>query len=133
MLVALAWPTHIAHKNSTAWFADHSEAGWATCPITQSGLVRILSAPSFSQDCLTVVSALDVLAQMLDNAHHRFWSDDKSLSQAIKLCGFVPEGFRQITDVYLLALAKGNGGVLVTLDQMIGRMAKGKGLITIHA
>ena len=42
LLVALAWPGHVSFATVHRWFARHGDAGWATCPITQAGFVRVL-------------------------------------------------------------------------------------------
>jgi uncharacterized protein len=43
VLVALAWPNHIHHRAAHRWYAAHRAQGWATCPPTQAGFVRVSS------------------------------------------------------------------------------------------
>lgn len=119
ILVALAWPEHEFHERAGRWFARHSRAGWATCPFTQSALVRVLSNPVFSPQALTPQNALAVLETNLKLPGHRFWPADISLSHAASLVGQRLTGHRQITDMYLLGLAIHNRGRLATLDRAL--------------
>ena len=47
ILIAMAWPTHRDHEKVLEWLARHAREGWATCPLTQTSFVRILSNPAF--------------------------------------------------------------------------------------
>jgi len=47
VLIAMAWPTHRAHEKAQEWLCAPRARGWATCPLTQIGFVRILSNPAF--------------------------------------------------------------------------------------
>jgi uncharacterized protein len=40
-LVAVAWPNHIHHYHARRWLENETHNGWATCPVVQSGFVRI--------------------------------------------------------------------------------------------
>ena len=46
VLVALFDPDHVHHEAAHVWFAATRGAGWATCPLTENGVVRVLSNPS---------------------------------------------------------------------------------------
>jgi uncharacterized protein len=124
VLIALAWPQHEFHERVGRWFVRHSRAGWATCPFTQAGFVRILSNPAFSADALTPANALRVLEANLNLPGHHFWPDSISVPEALKSIGgrFVGHftGHRQITDGYLIGLAIQHRGKLATLDKGIG-------------
>lgn len=125
VLIALAWPDHQAHARVGRWFSRHSPAGWATCPFTQAGFVRILSNPLFSQHALTPQNALAVLESNLDLPGHRFWPANISILQAIEKVGRPLAGHRQITDAYLLGLAIHQKGKLATLDRAIAALDPG--------
>jgi uncharacterized protein len=61
VLIAMAWPTHRAHERVQEWLAHNAREGWATCPLTQTAFVRILSNPAFSPNALTPADALALL------------------------------------------------------------------------
>jgi len=119
VLIALAWPEHEFHDRAGRWFARHSRGGWATCPFTQSALVRVLSNPAFSPNALTPQNALTVLETNLKLPGHHFWPASISFSQAAGLVSHALTGHRQVTDIYLLGLAIHNRGRLATLDRAV--------------
>jgi toxin-antitoxin system PIN domain toxin len=79
-LVALAWDSHVHHAAIRAWFAANRAAGWATCPITESGFVRVSSNPSALPSPLGVESARDVLRALRGVEGHCFVADDVSIA-----------------------------------------------------
>jgi toxin-antitoxin system PIN domain toxin len=85
VLVAMAWPTHRNHKKVLEWLAHHAREGWATCPLTQTSFVRILSNPAFSANALTPTDALTLLRANLAHPAHRFWADEISLIDSLEL------------------------------------------------
>lgn len=123
VLIALAWPEHSEHMRASRWFANHAREDWATCPITQTALVRVLSNPSFSPRSLTPADAVRVLQRNIELQGHHFWSDSIDLCEAIKLIPVVLSGHQQINDAYLVALAIRNRGRLATLDRGIAQLA----------
>jgi len=46
VLIALLDRDHAMHAPATRWLTDDAGAGWASCPITQSGCVRVMAHPS---------------------------------------------------------------------------------------
>ena len=119
VLVALLWPAHESHGTVQDWFARNSRHGWVTCPFTQAGFVRIVSNPSFSPDAVSPEEAATLLEANLKHPHHRFWSDEIGLPEAIEpFCGRII-GHRQVTDAYLLGLAMHKRGRLATLDRAV--------------
>jgi uncharacterized protein len=112
-LVALAWDSHVHHAAMRAWFAANHAAGWATCPITESGFVRVSSNPKVLPSPIGVEAARAVLAALRQVEGHRFLIDDVSIGD-----GDVPKiaGYRQVTDAHLLTLAARQGVRLVTFD-----------------
>lgn len=123
VLIALAWPEHAAEERAGRWFARHRHRGWATCPMTQAGLVRVLSNPSFSEFALTPSGALEVLSHNIDVPEHQFWGDSIGLREAVDVMPEALTGHRQITDAYLVALAVHRKGKLATLDRRIEKWA----------
>jgi len=123
VLVALAWPVHSAHGLAGRWFGRHGDRGWATCPMSQAGLVRILSNRAFSPDALPLAQALQVLRRNVALPGHQFWGDSIGLLEALKLTSAPLGGHQQITDAYLVALAIHNRGKLATLDRKIAQIA----------
>jgi len=57
VLVALFDPNHTLHEPAHRWFETERESGWATCPITENGLVRVLSNPKYPGRQTTVRDA----------------------------------------------------------------------------
>lgn len=121
-LIALFWPSSEFHLPVRSWFRDHASKGWATCPITQSGFVRVLSNPALSPDAPSVAEALDLLRLNLTHSGHEFWPDDVDLISAIARSGARLQGHRQITDAYLLGLAMQRKGQLATLDRSLSAL-----------
>ena len=117
VLIALAWPSHTAHASAQRWFDTHAQQGWATCPITQCGFVRLLSNPAVSVHALSVPEALQLLRANLSHPGHHFLADKTDLLAAVKAVGIRLRGHQQITDAYLLGLAMHHGAKLTTLDR----------------
>lgn len=118
VLIALAWPSHLHHPDAHAWFGRARKAGFRTCPLTQTGFVRISSNPKFTPDAVTPADALALLERITALPFHEFWPDDLSLREALTGQRLLV-GHRQITDAYLLALAARRGGALATFDRAV--------------
>jgi toxin-antitoxin system PIN domain toxin len=121
VLIALIWPEHQFHQEALSWFDRNARHGWATCPITQMGFVRILSSSPII-NAPTVTEALRLLEPNLEHPTHEFWQDEIGLSSAINLTGAILQGHRQITDTYLLGLAMHRKGKLATFDHSIAAL-----------
>jgi uncharacterized protein len=119
VLIAAAWPTHQSHERVQQWLARHAREGWATCPLTESAFVRIISNPAFSPNALTVADALGLLRVNLDHPSHRFWEDDIPFEQSVEPFDDKLVGHREVSDAYLLGLAIHKRGKLATLDRAI--------------
>jgi toxin-antitoxin system PIN domain toxin len=118
VLVALLDGGHLHHRTATQWLAAHAREGWASCPLTQNGCVRILSQPAY-RNAQAPAAVAGRLGQATANSSCEFWPDSVSLLEAGQLDWSQVLTSRQITDAYLLALAVARGGRLVTLDQGI--------------
>jgi toxin-antitoxin system PIN domain toxin len=106
------------------WFTRHRSSGWATCPFTQAGFVRIVSNPAFSRDAVTPRDAVGVLAANTASKDHAFWPDELPLVEAVAFAGSKLLGHQQVTDAYLLGLVLRRGGKLATLDERITALAE---------
>jgi toxin-antitoxin system PIN domain toxin len=122
VLVALFDPDHTFHTAAIGWFQAHAGEGWASCPITQNGCLRVLSSPGYLNS-LPVQEVAARLAELCADPVHQFWPDELSMLDARAVDIARVHGPRQITDIYLLALAFRHGGRLVTFDSSIARNA----------
>lgn len=122
-LVALAWDAHIHHVRMRDWFAANAAQGWATCPITESGFVRVSTNPKVLPHPIGVADARRVLAALRTVATHNFLVDDVSIVDD-DVAPIV--GYRQVTDAHLLTLARRRGVRLVTFDTGAGALAQGR-------
>ena len=118
MLIALAWPSHVHHGAAHGWFATNAATGWATCPLTECAFVRISSNPHILADAVEPMDALGLLRQMVAQEGHVFWPDTLALHDTAMPTEMLA-GHRQVTDAYLLGLARHHGGRLITLDRGI--------------
>lgn len=119
VLVALAWPNHIHHARAHAWFASARGRGWATCPLTQSGFVRVSSNTAAVPDARTPAEASALLRAIVQLPGHAFWPDDVSAADDGDRVFARTVGYRQVTDAHLLSLAIRRGGCLATFDARI--------------
>lgn len=129
-LVALAWDNHVHHVAIRSWFADNASTGWSTCPLTESGFVRVSANAHVLPSAVSIGDALEVLAAFRAHAGHAFVADDVSISS-----GDVPpmRGHRQVTDAHLLTLARRTGQRLVTFDRGVAVLADGEGVELLRA
>jgi len=113
VLVALTVVDHVHHEVAIDWF-QRQEPDLATCPITEGALVRLLL-----REGGTASAAIDVLDAIRSQPWHSFWPDSISYSHDL-LVGVI--GHRQVTDAYLVALARANHSRLATLDRGLARL-----------
>jgi toxin-antitoxin system PIN domain toxin len=118
VLIALLDAGHLHHAKASAWLAENIGHGWASCPITQNGCVRILSQPAYP-GTLPTAQVAERLAEAAASPHHEFWPEDFSLLEPGLLDWPRILGHRQVTDAYLLALAVRHGGRFVSFDRRI--------------
>ncbi len=110
VLVALSDAAHVHHEVAIRWFMA-LDAPFATCPITQGTLLRMLLQFKAVRD---VASAVAFLERFTAHPKHRFWPDSLPYA-SISWTGIF--GQRQVTDAYLAALARHHAGRLATFDQ----------------
>lgn len=118
VLIALLDAAHVHHRRARAWLEANIEPGWASCPITQNGCLRILSQPAYP-GAQPPAAVAERLAEAAAAPWHAFWPDDLSLLEPGAVDWRHVLGSRQLTDAYLLALAVQHGGRLVTLDRAV--------------
>lgn len=119
VLIALAWPIHVHHELAHDWLERHGEGSWATCPLTQSGFVRVSSNPSAVPAAKSPREAILALESILARPHHVFLADDFSIADRRHVATDRLVGYRQVTDAHLLGVALKNGAQLVTLDRAL--------------
>ena len=118
VLIVLLDQCHLLHQPATLWLEGQLAHGWATCPITENGVVRIMVQPAYpnAQPAALVAARL---AEACSHASHAFWPEPISLLQEVLIRWDRLLGPRQITDAYLLALAASQGGRFASFDQRI--------------
>jgi toxin-antitoxin system PIN domain toxin len=118
VLIALLDSDHLHHAGAMTWFKENIRSGWASCPLTQNGCIRIMSQTGYPNS-LPAAAIAKRLAAATATTHHVFWPDAVSMADAGRIDWDAVLGARQVTDVYLLALAVQQGGRLVTLDRAV--------------
>lgn len=116
VLIALAWPNHVHHASARAWFETRRQDGWATCPLTEAGFVRLSCNPSVVRHDVTPFDAIGVLERLTRLDSHTFWPLDQSIRHLPETIVTRLRGYRQITDAVLLSVAMQRNGLLATLD-----------------
>ena len=119
VLVALFDPAHPSHEDAHSWFTRNRKVGWATCPITINGCVRVLSNPRYPTVETSASEVSSRLRDLCSASDHHFWSDSVSLLDETLFRPSLVGGYQQITDVYLLGLSVAKGGKLATFDRSI--------------
>jgi toxin-antitoxin system PIN domain toxin len=118
VLLALLDADHVDHHRAQEWISGEIENGWASCALTQNGFVRILSQPKYPSP-VAPFEAVERLRRATHTEYHEFWPCSVSVLDDRRIDSSHVHGSRQVTDVYLLALAVEHGGRLVTFDHSI--------------
>ena len=113
VLIALIIDEHVHHAPAEAWFSA-SGTGFATCPMTQGSLMRLLIREGQPAEL-----ARSVLQEIAGDPRHEFWPDNPSYHD-IPISGII--GHRQVTDAYLAHLARSYGARLATFDQGLAKL-----------
>jgi toxin-antitoxin system PIN domain toxin len=119
VLIALIDPAHIGHDAVHRWFDAEGRAAWATCPLTENGVIRIVGQPRYPGAPGSPAVVAKVVAQLRTLPGHVFWPDDISLLDGDPVDPARIVTSAQVTDSYLLALAVAHGGQLATLDRRL--------------
>ena len=136
VLIALFDPDHVFHGRAHNWWAARGKEGWASCPLTENGMIRVMSNPNYSARVRFAPGDLIArLSTFVAGTNHEFWSDSISLRDAQWFARDRIHGSRQLTDIYLLALATSQNGRLATFDESVPMStvskAKEKNLVVI--
>ena len=128
-LVALVWDSHVHHVRMRAWFDRRGRSGWSTCPVTESGFVRVSSNPKVLPSPATIGATLGVLSALRRAKGHRFLADEVSMVDPD-----LPRiaGHRQVTDAHLLTIARRHRTRVVTFDAELATLADGRDVELLH-
>lgn len=132
VLIALIDPDHVQHGAAHQWFLEEGQVSWATCPITENGLLRIVGHAKYPNSPGSPAALASTLSELRSLAGHEFWPDAISLldTELFDMSHMLTTG--QITDSYLLALARFNGGKLATFDRRFVLDAVVSGAESLH-
>jgi toxin-antitoxin system PIN domain toxin len=108
VLIALLISNHVHHFAAEDWLGGTNHR-FATCPITQGSLTRLLV-----REGQTAETAVALVSSINEDSRHEFWPDDLQYVE-VRMKGIV--GHRQVTDAYLAQLARKHGGRLATFDE----------------
>lgn len=117
--IALLDEAHVHHLTALAFMAQ-KELKVASCPLVENGVIRILNLPGYSKfGPVGFERVSNKLQEICCDVDHEFWPDSLSLRTAGLIDWSRVLGHNQMTDIYLLALAKANHGCLATLDHRV--------------
>lgn len=135
VLIALIDPAHVGHDAAHRWFDDEGQAAWATCPMTENGVIRIVGHPKYPNTPGSPATVAEIMTKLRMLPGHVFWSDDISLVGAKHVDATQVLTSGQVTDTYLLGLAIAHDGRLATFDRRLSVKAVkgGKAAIQIIA
>lgn len=132
VLVALIDPMHNQHATAHDWFQRHAGSGWATCPLTENGVLRIVGHARYRNPVGSPAACAMSLSSLCDYPGHRFWPDDISLLRSERVDLGKLGASAQVTDTYLLALAMHHGGRLASFDRRLVTSAVHDGGAALH-
>jgi len=119
VLIALVDPAHVQHDQIHDWFGRTGRKAFATCPITENGLLRIVGHPKYPNSPGPPSAVASALSAIRGLRGHAFWPDDISLVGNAGVDPALLSSHGRVTDAYLLALARQNRGRLATMDQKL--------------
>ena len=119
VLIAMVWHQHDHYDLVRDWLGKRRGETWATCPITESGFVRVSALPRLGGVSQGVQRGLLALQKNRAEPDHVFWPHETSVVDLNPEIKARVRGHQQVTDAILLDLAIRNGGHLVTLDRRI--------------
>jgi toxin-antitoxin system PIN domain toxin len=132
VLIALIDPAHVQHDKAHDWFATKGQKAWATCPITENGVLRIVGHPRYPSSPGSPAAVAGLLAAFMELPGHAFWPDDLSLFDRKHVNPARLLDSAHLTDSYLLALARLHEGQLATFDRRLVTDAVIKGNQALH-
>lgn len=132
VLIALIDPAHVRHDQAHEWFGAEGLLAWATCPLTENGVLRIVGAARYPTSPGSPAAVAEMLRILRGLKGHEFWPDDLTLLDSRLVdCDRLLDS-SQVTDTYLLALAAAHGGKLATFDRHLVVDAVADGSKTLH-
>lgn len=117
VLIALIDSTHVQHDRAHEWFGKLGKRAWATCPVTENGVIRIVGSNRYPNSPGTPAAVVEILTLLRSVGGHEFWADDISLLDGKRVNPSRLLDSAQVTDTYLLALAASHRGQLATFDR----------------
>lgn len=132
VLIALIDPAHVQHNRVHEWFASTGRRAWATCPLTENGVLRIVGHPRYPNSPGSPAAVAPLVRGLRSLAGHEFWSDDVTLLDDRQVDTSRLLNSAQVTDSYLLALASARGGKLATFDRRLITTAVLNGPAAVH-
>ncbi|MEN8662836.1 MAG: TA system VapC family ribonuclease toxin [Lentimonas sp.] len=130
VLIALVDTNHVHHEPVADWFWEHHVNGWATCPITENGFIRILGHINYPNSPQSADAARALLVALCAQPGHQFWPDAVSM-RTLDSYPELPIS-KHLTDYYLLASAIAKRAKLATLDKRISPSLLAGGADALH-
>jgi uncharacterized protein len=133
VLIALVDPAHLHHDIAHQWFGRVGRKSYATCPLTENGLLRLVGHPKYPNSPGPPSVLVGALKAMRAQAGHAFWPDSISLCDSKFANASLLTNHARVTDSYLLALACANKGQLATLDHKLAAevVPQGRAFLTL--
>jgi len=119
LLIALLDPAHVQHDAAHDWFSRLGHTAWASCPLTENGVLRIVGHARYPNSPGTPAALAPLMGQLRALPGHAFWPDDLSLLDGHRIDATRLLSAAQVTDSYLLALARAHGGQLASFDRRL--------------
>ncbi len=132
VVIALVDAAHLHHEDAHDWFAREGRRSWATCPMTENALVRIVGNPRYPNSPGSPAAVMPMLNSLTSRPGHVFWPDDFSIGSGQWVDTRLLLTHHQVADSYLLALAKKRGGKLVSFDRRLVTSAVAGGEATLQ-
>ena len=132
VLIALLDPAHVQHEPAHAWFAARGRTAWATCPLTENGVLRIVGHSRYPNSPGTPAAVATLMSGLCALSGHVFWPDDLSMLNTDRVTTDRLLSSGQVTDCYLLALASLHDGQLATFDRRLVTAAVNDGAQRLH-
>jgi len=136
VIIALVVRTHPHHEIAYRWLMDEQgrRDGWATCPLVELGAIRLLMDPAVAQQdgkpMLPRATARAMLSIRRAVPGYVWWPDDVPASARSEVRASLTP--KQVTDRYIIGLARRHGGRVVTLDQGLAQSGKLDVLNLLH-
>ncbi len=123
LILALTHEDHPFHRQAFAWFRGTPTSKWATCEITRSALIRLSYNPRVIDPPKSPVETLNNLETAACRSDHKFLTLPRSGIEVLRKCLTKCQGYKQITDAYLIAIAISNNVKLATFDARLRHLS----------